>query len=889
MSGLLEALTGAVGEALGEIRGHLLTRLTAPARPIEQVSRGSATLSSGDGVNLTLSTGIFGAGVVAGTRLRLLSGASAGASALVVSVGGGGTTAVVGAGLPASFAGLSWEVERLADTTIAVESTLYWSATGEFFLGAVRYRYTGTTPTSLTGLTHYDGEAWLPGVAQRQEPLDVVADYTRNRTALDRLRRSFFVETALGEELNDLGANHGRPRLEALADDDTYRAWLRATMYAPWGTRLAVFQILDALLGAGAWESFEDFTGSDDFARIYLRLTGEDVEDPAGQAWLGGDVFRLPSSSTTIVVPEPPIRVGSVVLAPDSSARVVASGSGALTTNGTTITGAPGTFPARIRRGDAFEVLDGPRAGERGLIATNVSTSQLTLGSVTGHSGGGLSGASPAFRWRVVRQVTDCRFVRPSSDTALEYDGDPGTAAWSWQGTVAEGTGALLVTDAVSGDRTAWGSPTAGLTGWYRRQARIQPESIGELEIVGAAATSSVLSPTDGLQWTVQIRDGARAIAIGFFYVDGLVDGIGFLNATTGAVIGAVISLPITVNFRSIVLRKRGRDTVQLMADGVPLASLAYASFAAATETELRVGCVSTTNPAFANVREMSWRIETSTDYWAARAAAGTVTASPARNVGGLGGIVLVGDVGRDLEVSGAVARNPGGGTANGVWSIEARVDANTATVVGPTRAGATFRLAHPTRIFLPPEYALTFPDALGHQLQILDGDDAGTYGIAALLDSSFTDLAGLVPDSVGQALGNIRERALVVEVTGAPVGGFTATDGSYAWRIVPVFAADTGLAVQIADAGTVATSTLTLRQALPITTPLPVVAVTYTVVNSAHTEAETDVAGTRWPFFLFDGWGALRPLLLEIAAAGVEVNLDDLQRDAAGLHIVTD
>lgn len=891
---LLDAITSAVGEALAELTGHVETRLSAQARALEQVSRGTGTVSSANGVNLTLSAGTFGAGVVAGTRLRLLSGASAGASATVVSVGGGGTTAVVGAGLPASFSGLSWEVERLADTSITVESTLAWPAAGDFFARGVRHRFTGRTATTLTGITHYDGADWLPGVAMQLEPGTVVADYTRARSAIDLLRRSFFVETARDDELTTLAANLGRDRPPSLTDTERFRAWLRAVAFAPHGTRLALFQLLDALFGVGAWEAFEDFTGSEDFARIYVRLTAEDPTDPEGRWYLDTPARVLPASTTSIVLPGAPIAVESVTLAPDSSARLVATGT-ASTTDGAALTGAAGTFPARVRVGDMLRVLDGPLAGQVGRVSAYTSTTAITLGPVRGLAGGTLSGAAAGFRFEIVREVTDCRRARPSTDTALEYDGDTGTAAWAWGGTGVETTHSLVVSDTLAGERTAWGSVTTGVTGYYERAARVNAESIAEVTLVAAPATSTILSPTNGLQWAVDLHDGERAIRFGFLYVDGLADYVAILDGTGAALAGA--NLDVSTQYRTFTLRKRGRSAVELFVNGARVARVNYNDLGTTSARYLRIGCLTTAAAALVNVREIAWSIETPTDYWSTRTSGATLTAGSA-NVGGLAGLILVGDVGRALHISGADARNAGGGAGNGTWEITARVDANTATVRGRTRSGATFRRGHPSRIFLPSDAALMFPDALGHNLRILTGPDAGVYGIARLLDDAFVDIATRTPESDGRNASvsgtgtlepTIRELSTIVEVTGAPVGGFTASDGEFDWRLEPVFASDASLTAQLEDAASFAGSTLTLRQALPAVQP---VEVTYSRVLSGHVEAEgaiNDATTPRWPAYLYDAWGQFRDLVLDAAAAGFVVDLDSLQRDTSGLHIVED
>lgn len=891
---ILEAVTSTIGEALDELRGFLMTRLTAQGLALGQVARGTGNTSSVDGLVVTLDSGSFDAEVQAGRTFRLLSGALAGEEATILTVDGPAQITLDTA-LTAPWTSQSWEVERPADTEISVESTLYWQDAGEFYLGGIRYRYTGRTATSLSGLTHWDGEAWLPGLAQQQEPLDVVSDYSRARTQIDQLRRSFFVETGEGDALSTYGANIGRPRPEALADDDLYRAWLRAIGYGPFGTRLLLWEILDAVVGVGNWETFEDFTSpEDDFALIYVRPTSEDPTSLLGKTILDGSELVPATAATTVDVTGTPTVIGSVELAPETSARTVASGLGASSADGITIDGPASQFPARILPGDTFEVLTGPRRGERARVQARVSDTELTLGTVEGYGFDVLSGASGTFEWRITREVTDCRYGQPSDDTAEEYPGDAGTQAWSWQGTEAEVTGAVVMNSGALGRRTTIGSNIIGQTGWYSRSIRIVPDSNCVLELVAKPVTASVLE-SDGRQWLFSIRDGERAIAAAFFYEDGGEDAIAFVNVDTGVALHTPVVLqPTSATYRNFRLIKRGRGRVELWADQQLIATRDYADFFAVTETEFRFGCTGVAAAAVAEVRAIAWYGHTPVDYWAARATAADVTAAPDRDVGSLGGIVQVGDVGRVLWVRGGNARNPGGGNANGEWEIEARVDASTATVIGRTRDGATFRRGYGSMIFLPEDLALPFPDALGHSIEILTGPETGVYPITRMLGDDFEDLA-VAPDSELESdLGEAASRgtSVVIEVSGAPAGGFTATDGEYQWRVVPVFAADTGLLAEISDAGTLAGQTLTLRQALPITSPLPVLEVSYSTLDSAHTEAESarnDSSTPLTPFYLYDVWGLSREVIEGAVAEGIKVDLDSLQRDDAGLHVVED
>lgn len=897
--GILQALVSAVADELALLRGQRMTRLTAQALPDQQVSRGSLNATSGDGTHVSLSSGAFGGGVLGGlqTIFRLLSSVNAGQQAPVQTVSSSTAIVLQGPGVPV-FTNESWEVVRPADTAVAVESTLGWPTSGDFFLDGQRYRFTGTTTTTFTGITRWDGAAWVAGIGQLHAVGDVLVDYSRATTVLDLLRRSFFVQTAQDAELTVLGANHGRPRFEGLIGTETFRSYLRAVMYGPWGTRLHLENVLDAVVGQGDWEDLLDFTSStDDYARVYVRRTNEDPTLLTGKAILDGDAVRLPSSSTQVTVAETPIHVGSVTLATDRSTRTVASGTAATTADGVTLNGSAGQFPAAILAGDRFEVLSGPRAGEAGLVRTNVSTSQIVLGLVRGSGNAVLSGASPAFAWRITRAVTNCRFVKPSADTALEYDTDTGTQAWTWQGTDTEANGAVVTSDATFGDRTAIGVSAVGLTGYYRRQARVTADSNARFEVLCTPATATTRSTTDGRQALIDIRDGTRSLAAGWFKTDGVHDSIALIDSSSGANLSPIVQLATPAQYREVVVEKRGTGPVTLTVDGVLLGTVPYASFPTASEHELRVGTLSApSGSSFNNVRHIGWSIDTETDFWAARSVAATTTSSSA-NVGGLGGILQVGDIGSVLYLRRGTARNPGGGTVNGEWLVGARVDANTATVTGRTRKGATFQRGFPAYVFLPDDYALAFPDALGHSVEILSGTQTGVYAIARLRDSDFRDLSkrqdGTSLDSLllhgddGSAL--ITGRALVVEVASPPVGGFDASQGFVDWRIVPTFPTDSALLAELSEAGTLVGSTLTLRQALPITSPLPPLAVLFSTETSAHIESPEDDANPNpiWPAYLYDAWGLLRDPILDAVAAGVELDLDSLQRDSSGLHIL--
>jgi hypothetical protein len=483
------------------------------------------------------------------------------------------------------------------------------------------------------------------------------------------------LDDAEGEYLNLLGASLGVPRPEVLTDEEQYREFVRALAFSPRGTVFALELVLDALLGDGNWEVFEDFTGfvEQHFATIFIRRTDLDPTDPAGKFFLDGEDRRPITTTTTIALTETPLEVAGVRLADDpTDVRLVAQGLLASSVDGLAITGPAGAFPARVRRGQRFEVLGGPQAGAWGRVLSRTSDTAITLGISAGVSGAGLGAAIRNVPWRIVADYSQFRWNLPSVDTVLEYVGDTGTTLWEWFGaSTTEGASVSNATDAALGYYLSIGDPSAGATTAYRHRARIQPESFAAFQLLCAVPGSLGTGSTDGLQVTLQIRDSVRRLAIGWIGdVGGTFARIGFINATTGAFLNATITLYqwtyASPGFRTVEIRKYGRGGVVLLVDGQIVDRAAYASFATGTETELIFGCLSTTQSPVLQVKAADWKISTERDYWNARASAGTMPGGGSRNIAALGGIVQVGDVGRRMRIFSIAALNAGGGNARG-------------------------------------------------------------------------------------------------------------------------------------------------------------------------------------------------------------------------------
>ena len=257
------------------------------------------TIPSGTGATsqivptvVTISSGAFLASISPGQRFRLTSGPAIGDSGLVNSRDSGTqlTLRVPISVPPASFGPESWEIVVDADTVISVESTDGWFDSGEFFLDRQRYRYSGKTAVTFTGLEHFDGAAYFSGVRTQHEPLAVVSDYTQRYSAVDQYRRSFMVRTAEGADLDVVGLNVGVPRPPELGEDELYQKLIQAIAYTPGGTIYAIERALDALFGETVIQESNGniATASGDLVTVVAGSFTPDIE--------AGMRFRIKSS-----------------------------------------------------------------------------------------------------------------------------------------------------------------------------------------------------------------------------------------------------------------------------------------------------------------------------------------------------------------------------------------------------------------------------------------------------------------------------------------------------------------------------------------------------------------------------------------------------------------
>ncbi|UCG52076.1 MAG: hypothetical protein JSW58_00540 [Candidatus Latescibacterota bacterium] len=206
-------------------------------------------------------------------------------------------------------------VVAATDTTFPVESTLDWEDEGMLGLDGIVYHYTGKTIDSFTGITHIAAEAEVAGARIQHRIDSTVVDLNRSRSALDLLRRAFLVDYAEGDDLAVIGRNLAVPKQPIFEDDDQYRAVIKAVAYSPKGTIYGLELALDAFVGPGNYEIYEDLIKRPNEIFIILPQEAFLETSAAGSAFLNPVSWdELGGSQDELELALEPITVGSVRL-----------------------------------------------------------------------------------------------------------------------------------------------------------------------------------------------------------------------------------------------------------------------------------------------------------------------------------------------------------------------------------------------------------------------------------------------------------------------------------------------------------------------------------------------------------------------------------------------
>jgi hypothetical protein len=768
---MLEAVTGAIGEADHEIGGFTLTRLTAAVSPTTALAavytwNGTTTVTTsdtseveiGDWISLDLDGQLYQVvNVTLNTSVEIVN--------------------PVGYTIPTGATQSSKSTRNLP-----VESVLDWDDEGKVGIDGVAYRYTDRTDTELQGITHIRGGDLVVGVKKIHTIEAPVMDLNRSRSAIDQLRRAILVAYASGEDLNAIGRNLGVERFPFLGSDDIFRAIIQALAYNPKGTVFGLELALDAMVGAGNYEIIEDLIT--DPCTVFIRLTGAVVTDEIshGKTYLTGPELQPPTSDTTVDINDPIVSRGWV---------------------------------------------------------------------------GGV-------RWKDEDLLTDCRLAYPSADIITEYPGDTPHAAWDFTGSGAvEGVDVTLTGTAIEFTTT----PPVNFCN-YRRRLRLQPNAYAFNSLLATIPSGApVTAPTIYTIW--YLDDGVYRGSIGFQTDTVSTFRVGFI--TTGNVfVGSGISLNRD-QFYDLAIVKRTVDSWELYIDGALAETVAYAgSLATIGSPRVTFGHFAGGASIRLQVKQVSVWSHTVTDYWAAHGVGSVNAANPTRLTSTVS-VFASGDVGKTIEVYNASTP-----INNGRYLVDSFVDGQNVELAGPVESDlqAQYNANVKWVRALGAGRLFQYPDDVGKEL-VISGSTAGnngTYVIAALYqEGTLVDLnSGDTP---------IPEKTSIAEVVAASFVPETGLN----WQVNPDFATESPIDWELSDAGSVAGTTLTLRQALPLTAAqcYRVLEVLYSNVLSAQLlrdvliqneviDTDPDLLFSYYPFYLADPLGYIRAYLDTITAAGV-------------------
>lgn len=200
-------------------------------------------------------------------------------------------------------------------TVLSVESTLDWPDSGKVGLEGIAYYYTGKTSTSFTGITHLANGVSQAGTAAIHKYNSSVVDASLQQSALERLRRSLFVEYAEEEDLNVIGRNLGVFRLPIFGDDDQYREIIKLMAYCPKGTIQGIRFAMNGLVGDGNYEIYEDLIMHPNTVFIKIDSSVIAGSSSAGKTYLTGHAWDdLSGTQDTLALAAAPITVQGVTL-----------------------------------------------------------------------------------------------------------------------------------------------------------------------------------------------------------------------------------------------------------------------------------------------------------------------------------------------------------------------------------------------------------------------------------------------------------------------------------------------------------------------------------------------------------------------------------------------
>ena len=237
-------------------------------------------------------------------------------------------TGAIGAALT-RFGGLRLTRLYLAalpgDTTLTLERAAGLAGAGKVRLDGIVYSYTGISGSQLTGVYATSGGKKVAGVQAVHLVGAQVADASGTTSWLDQVGNSYFVATAVGDDLVQLGRDAGVPQSPAVGTDDQLRAIIEALAYSPRGTIYGLTTALNALLGAGTYTLTEDPFGAPCRVSVNVPYNQTSAMTAPGHAYMTTMTALAPTAGS-FVLPAFATGVGRIRLRDENSAFSCRSG-----------------------------------------------------------------------------------------------------------------------------------------------------------------------------------------------------------------------------------------------------------------------------------------------------------------------------------------------------------------------------------------------------------------------------------------------------------------------------------------------------------------------------------------------------------------------------------
>lgn len=131
----------------------------------------------------------------------------------------------------------------------------------------------------------------------------IVVDLSENTSAIDHLRRSFFVDTAIGADLDVIGRNHGLAKCPGLSEDQ-WRRIVKVLSYAPRQGIAAFELVLEAYYGDTTSWSVSERPDTDPWTTFVSGAMPFD-NSPVGKFYLNGGETALTDGLTQVTVTWP--------------------------------------------------------------------------------------------------------------------------------------------------------------------------------------------------------------------------------------------------------------------------------------------------------------------------------------------------------------------------------------------------------------------------------------------------------------------------------------------------------------------------------------------------------------------------------------------------------